>query len=168
VIGKAYGYAIGGVVGIALLTAAIFGLISHGRVLERADNNAAVALAAETSKIKQAQEQRAINDLASQYYNAVENAGKINTEITQLKNKLRGQHNATCDKAIISTDLPMHYQLFNSAASHTDLSTAGRTQEPDAARDGLDAIQYAASEANRAKTKVNALISIIKSSSCFK
>lgn len=145
-----------------------YGLIQHGRTLEAVDNNARAALVAEQVQIRQATDQKAINNLADLYYQSMARENDRAQAIRRLKDELRkASASAAGENSHNRSVLPAAYQLFNRAANSADLPDPGRAQRPDDAGDGLDAIQYAASEAIRVKLKVNALQAIVRQSDCF-
>lgn len=142
---------------IVLFCLALYLADKNGYSRAVADYSVEAALLAEEAGKRQAIEQRSVNDLADQYYQAMQREGEKANEINDLKKQLR----ATRDRFSA-------YRLFNEAANSPDLPENRRTQKPDEEEDGLDAIQYPVTEYNATAAQVNALIEIIESSECFK
>jgi len=127
------------------------------------DNKAKMATYASEVAQKVAQEQvlsqKATNNIAYEFQQAVDRGQLKNEEINNLKKRLRAKFVCRNDGA---------YELWNQSADSINLPKNQRTKEPDGARDGLDIIQYCSGETKRLKLKVTAIQGIIKSrSDCF-
>jgi hypothetical protein len=162
-------YAIAGGVLVTVACAGLYGAFAYGKSVERAENNARVAAAVEAAKKKQAKDQKSVNDLADQYYQAVEKNVEIASNLNKLKAELRKTRNAPPPECnpFLPPVVPAIYRMFNQATSHPDLPQAVGTRVPDEAGDGLDAVQYCGTEAARLAIKVNALQGVIRQSECF-
>lgn len=131
--------------------------------------NAEAAVAAKDAKDKQAADQKAINDLAGQFYESTEQLHKKTTELNSLKNRLRRSYaepkpDCFCRPGDV---MPAVYRMFNEAADNPDLPQLVGTVKPDDAGDGLEAIQRAVTEYNKVAIQLNTLQDVVKSSECF-
>ena len=130
--------------------------------------NAETAKVIEKAKAQQAESQQAITQVVDQYYMAIEGRQALQDRLTQYKAQLRGQTDApACENSDNGTVLPAIYRMYNAAADHPDLPEAVGARLPDAAGDGLDAIQFAVESRHAEAIKVNALQKLMRESGCF-
>lgn len=170
------------VAGLVLAIAASLWLADRNgfnRAMAKVEANNTKATAA--AKEQQAIEQAGINDLAGLYHGAMQTLHDTQQELHDYKAELRSEqqkrrttHDSTdcnCEARPPPAEpvdvLPAVYRMFNRAIQHPDLPENQRRQPPDAAGDGLDAVQYCGQESARLAIKVNTLQGIIRSSSCF-
>lgn len=157
---------VGGIIIIA--GACVFLADRNGYHRAVAKYNAEAAQAADEAKRKQAEQQKALTAVTDEYYKAIEGQRDITRRLDAYKKKLRGQpDDQACNKRIHGSVLPAVYRMFNEAADHPDLPTTIGTRQPDAAGDGLEAIQACFEERHRYAIQVNTLQGIIRQSDCF-
>jgi len=155
--------------GIAAACAALLFLADrNGYSRAVAKYSAEAAQAAEDAKQDQAAQQAKIIAVNDALQKALERNRATAQRLERTKEKLREQDHAhTSDRTIHGTVLPAVYRMFNAAADHPDLPAADGSRIPDAAGDGLDAIQACFQERHRYGLQLNALQQIIRTSDCF-